>query len=49
MKKRGADYPGTELKLYKKDGELGITYDLSGKYNEKVSVSLPGEFSVHNS
>ena len=47
--KEGADYRASELKLYKKDGELGITYDLSGKYNEKVSVSLPGEFSVHNS
>ncbi len=47
--KDGADYQAKNLKLYEKDGELGITYDLTGIYNEKVRVSLPGEFSVHNS
>ena len=47
--KEGADYRASGLSLYKKDGELGITYDLSGKYSDKVMVSLPGEFSVHNS
>ncbi|MGN0496815.1 MAG: UDP-N-acetylmuramoyl-L-alanyl-D-glutamate--2,6-diaminopimelate ligase [Lachnospiraceae bacterium] len=43
------DYQAKNLSLFKKDGCLGITYDLTGKYNEKVEVSLPGEFSVHNS
>lgn len=47
--KDGADYQASGLELYKSDGELGITYHLSGRYNEKVRVSLPGEFSVHNS
>ncbi|MCM1498093.1 MAG: UDP-N-acetylmuramoyl-L-alanyl-D-glutamate--2,6-diaminopimelate ligase [Clostridium sp.] len=47
--KDGADYQASNLQLYEKDGCLGITYDLEGKYREKVTVSLPGEFSVHNS
>lgn len=47
--KDGADYQARKLELYEKDGELGITYDLDGRYKEKVRVSLPGEFSVHNS
>ncbi|MBQ8086653.1 MAG: UDP-N-acetylmuramoyl-L-alanyl-D-glutamate--2,6-diaminopimelate ligase [Lachnospiraceae bacterium] len=47
--KDGADYQAKNLELYEKDGELGIKYDLDGKYQEKVIVSLPGEFSVHNS
>lgn len=47
--KDGSDYQAKNLKLYEKDGELGITYDLDGKYKEGVRVSLPGEFSVHNS
>lgn len=45
----GADYQATNLNLFKQDGCLGISYDLTGKYTEKVVVSLPGEFSVHNS
>lgn len=47
--KENADYRATHLELFKKDGCLGITYDLKGKYQEHVVVSLPGEFSVHNS
>ncbi|MGN0154870.1 MAG: UDP-N-acetylmuramoyl-L-alanyl-D-glutamate--2,6-diaminopimelate ligase [Lachnospiraceae bacterium] len=47
--KDGADYQAKELNLYEKDGALGITYQLDGKYKEHVMVSLPGEFSVHNS
>ena len=47
--KKNSDYQAKNLKLYEKDGELGITYDLDGKYKENVRVSLPGEFSVHNS
>jgi UDP-N-acetylmuramoyl-L-alanyl-D-glutamate--2,6-diaminopimelate ligase len=44
-----ADYHAEDLELYNREGCLGITYHLTGKYNEKVMVSLPGEFSVHNS
>lgn len=47
--KNGADYRAENLELFKKDGCLGITYDLKGNYEEHVMVSLPGEFSVHNS
>lgn len=47
--KDGADYQASDLHLYQKDGCLGITYRLEGKYQEDVMVSLPGEFSVHNS
>jgi len=47
--KNASDYQATNLNLYQKDGCLGITYQLDGKYQEKVMVSLPGEFSVHNS
>lgn len=44
-----ADYQARNVELYERDGELGITYDLDGKYQGKVRVSLPGDFSVHNS
>lgn len=47
--KDGADYQAKNVDLYEKDGELGITYDLDGRFNGKVRVSLPGDFSVHNS
>lgn len=47
--KDGADYQASDMHLYQKDGCLGITYQLGGKYQEEVMVSLPGEFSVHNS
>ncbi len=44
-----ANYNASHLNLYKKDGCLGITYTLGGKYNTDILVSMPGEFSVHNS
>ena len=47
--KDGADYQAKDWKLFKEAGCLGITYQLDGKYKEQVLVSLPGEFSVHNS
>lgn len=46
---KSADYKAENLNLFKEDGCLGIAYDLRGKYDESVVVSLPGEFSVHNS
>ncbi len=44
-----ADYRAEDLQLYKRDGCLGISFQLKGKYEEDVLVSLPGEFSVYNS
>ena len=43
------DYKAENLSLFKKDGYLGIRYHLDGKYQEEVTVGMPGEFSVHNS
>lgn len=43
------DYQAKNPKLFKDGGSLGIRYDLDGLYQEKVVVSMPGEFSVHNS
>ncbi len=48
MKTQG-DYNASNPNLYKKDGCLGIAYTLSGMYEADVVVSMPGEFSVHNS
>lgn len=47
--KEGADYRATDMKLYSKEGVLGIEYKLSGKASGDLMVDLPGEFSVHNS
>lgn len=47
--KENADYRAQNLDLYREDGEIGITYRLTGKYEGNVKVSLPGRFSVHNS
>ncbi|MDE6761217.1 MAG: UDP-N-acetylmuramoyl-L-alanyl-D-glutamate--2,6-diaminopimelate ligase [Lachnospiraceae bacterium] len=47
--KTGADYQAKDWKLFQKEGCLGIIYQLAGRYQEEVMVSLPGEFSVHNS
>lgn len=47
--KENADYRAVNPELLKKEGCLGITYDLKGKYEEHIMVSLPGEFTVHNS
>lgn len=47
--KENADYRAVNPELFKKEGCLGITYDLKGKYEENIMVSLPGEFTVHNS
>lgn len=43
------DYKASQLKLYSKDGVLGIEYRLSGRLNETVVVDMPGEFTAHNS
>ncbi|MBQ8923925.1 MAG: UDP-N-acetylmuramoyl-L-alanyl-D-glutamate--2,6-diaminopimelate ligase [Lachnospiraceae bacterium] len=47
--KAESDYRANELRLYNKDGVLGIEYEVSGKIAGDIIVDLPGEFSVHNS
>ncbi|MGN0436589.1 MAG: Mur ligase family protein, partial [Wujia sp.] len=42
-------YRATDIRLYRRDGVLGIAYQLQGKLEGDVIVDLPGEFSVHNS
>ncbi len=44
-----ADYKASELKLYDREGVLGIEYQLSGKLKDEIIVDMPGEFTVHNS
>ncbi len=43
------DYQASELKLYDRQGVLGIEYKLSGKLQGDVVVDMPGEFTAHNS
>ncbi|MBQ9607965.1 MAG: UDP-N-acetylmuramoyl-L-alanyl-D-glutamate--2,6-diaminopimelate ligase [Lachnospiraceae bacterium] len=46
---KDADYRANGLRLYNKDGVLGIEYEVSGRISGDIMVDLPGEFSVHNS
>ncbi len=43
------DYKASDLKLYSRDGVLGIEYKLSGRLQENILVDMPGEFTAHNS
>ena len=43
------DIRAVNEKLIKKPGELGVMFDMQGKYNYKdLEVGTPGEFSVYN-
>lgn len=43
------DIRAVNEKLIKKPGELGVMFDMEGKYNLKdLEVGTPGEFSVYN-
>lgn len=44
-----ADYVAEGHQLYKKNGVLGIEYNLTGCREGHVLVDLPGDFSIHNS
>ncbi|MBR3771816.1 MAG: UDP-N-acetylmuramoyl-L-alanyl-D-glutamate--2,6-diaminopimelate ligase [Clostridium sp.] len=44
-----ADLRATGLHLWREQGSLGIAYDLSGLLDMKVSIDIPGKFSVYNS
>ncbi|MBR3833680.1 MAG: UDP-N-acetylmuramoyl-L-alanyl-D-glutamate--2,6-diaminopimelate ligase [Lachnospiraceae bacterium] len=46
---KDGDYKASELKLYTREGVLGIEYKLSGKISEDIMVDMPGEFTAHNS
>ncbi len=43
------EYKAGEHELYNKDGHMGITYELSGVKQGRISVNLPGNFSIYNS
>lgn len=44
-----ADYQAKNIHLYREQGSLGISYDLTGKANFPIKVDIPGRFSVYNS
>lgn len=44
-----ADLCATDLHLWREQGSLGIAYQLQGLLNMKVSIDIPGKFSVYNS
>lgn len=44
-----AELRATGLHLWREQGSLGIAYDLSGLLDMKVSIDIPGKFSVYNS
>ena len=44
----GADFKATDIKLYEEKGVLGISFDVSGKLNMRVSIDMPGKFSLYN-
>ncbi|MBP3326524.1 MAG: UDP-N-acetylmuramoyl-L-alanyl-D-glutamate--2,6-diaminopimelate ligase [Coprococcus sp.] len=43
------EYKAGGHELYQKDGHMGITYELSGLQQGRISVNLPGNFSIYNS
>ena len=44
-----ADYSAGDEELYIEDGLLGVSYNLSGRVAGRVSVDMPGEFTIYNS
>ncbi len=44
-----SDYIATGHRLFVEDGIMGIEYDIDGTLEGTIKVSLPGEFSIHNS
>ena len=45
----GLDYVANNVRLYNREGSLGIEYDLTGEINADIIVDTPGKFSVYNS
>ena len=46
--KQTADYMARQIKFFKKNGILGVDFEIQGKLHHNVRVDLPGEFSVYN-
>ena len=44
-----ADLRASNVKLLNQPGFLGVSYEISGKMNMKVTIDVPGNFSVYNS
>lgn len=44
-----AELRAKDLLLWRKQGSLGIQYQLTGLLNMEVSIDIPGKFSVYNS
>lgn len=47
--KNSADLKAENIEYRHEGGHITTAYDISGKYNMKVRLTLPGEFSVYNS
>lgn len=45
----GADLCAKNVDLHSSLGSLGVTYDITGLMDFKVTVDIPGKFSVYNS
>lgn len=43
-----ADLRASNLRLYRKESELGIRFQVDGIMNFTVMLNMPGEFNVHN-
>ncbi len=47
--KEGADLQAVGIDLHRDDGKLMVSYETKGALEEKISVPIPGMFSVYNS
>ncbi|MFV0343297.1 MAG: UDP-N-acetylmuramoyl-L-alanyl-D-glutamate--2,6-diaminopimelate ligase [Anaerocolumna sp.] len=45
----GRDLLAREVKLFQKEGVLGVTYQVEGLMNFLVTLNVPGKFNVYNS
>lgn len=43
-----SDIFASDVRLIKEPGELGVSFDVKGEVNMKVSVPMPGKFTVYN-
>lgn len=47
--KEGADIRALNVNLVKRPGYLGVSYDVTGAYEDHIEIDMPGKFSVYNS
>lgn len=45
---KGLDYSANNLKCVTNGSKLGMTFDVTGKYDFSALVNMPGKFSVYN-